>query len=204
MTSIFKFIGVLLFAALLTGCASNSVRMIARRNSPDAPTTTDGIVLAKHPQPRPEDQRLNSILSEVLKRDGLNAKSGGNADYTLAYWIDESWDEVVPAARPSRSREPIYVVAGNPNDPTEGRAYGEPFHQSSDEERGPKAHYISTKGVKLLLYSNRASAATRLMPVWEGYIEVGSIESTSRLKEAVRSLLANFGKDFTGHVRLQK
>lgn len=204
MENICKFVCGLLFAALLIGCASNSVRMIARRISPDAPTSTEGIALAKHPQPRPEDQRLNSVLTEVLKRDGLSATSGGNADYTLAYWIDESWDEVVPAAHPIRSREPIHVVVGNPNDPTEGRAYGEPFHQSSDEERGTNAHHISTKGVKLLLYSNRASAATRLTPVWEGYIEVGSVESSSRLREAVRSLLANFGKDFTGHVRLQK
>src|ERR1043165_7107631 len=207
MRIIFKGIAVLMLGGLLAGCAtSRSVQMVTKRNSPDAPTSTDGIVLAKHPQPQPDEQRLNHVLTEVLGANVQNSKPGNQADYVLAYWIDESWDEVIPvdqSAKQENYQQSIHQVAGMSGDRTGGRIQGESFH-SLKEGSKPNQHYISKKGVKLFLYSNRAPASARLTPVWEGYIEVGSTESSQQLKGAVKNLLAQFGKDFAGRVALQK
>jgi len=201
MKIILNLIAVLLFAGVLAGCASSgSARMVARCNSPNAPTSLEGISLAKHPHPRPEEQRLNRALTELLKRDDANTQSPTNADYVLAYYIEESWDEVIVTPRQEEPQN-YETVVNVPGDKTEGRMAGEPFIPI---ERDTSPRYISKKGVKLLLYSNRAPASERLTPVWEGYIEVSSTESVQHLKAAVQSLLAQLGKDFIGRVRLQK
>lgn len=203
MKSALRCVVVVVFASVLTGCASHSMQLVARRNSAEAPTSIAGIALVNHPKPRPEDERLKLVLTEALQREGIRPKSNGEADYVLAYWIDDSWDEVVPATQPSYQGLVTHVVVGNVNDPSEGRMADEYAHRAS-EQRAQPARYLSVKGVKLRVYSNRATGAARLAPVWEGYVEVGSIESSAHLAEAVRSLLAHFGQDFTGRVRLPK
>lgn len=208
MRIIFNGVAVLLLGGLLAGCATNhSMQMVTKRNSPDAPTSTAGIVLAKHPKPRPEEERLRRALTEVLGADALNTKPASQADYVLAYWIEESWDEVVPVDQSSRQenyqQQEYHQVAGMGGDRTGGRIQGESFHPLKGTY-DVNEHYISKKGVKLLLYSNRVPASQRLTPVWEGYIGVDSAESLSELRGAVKNLLDQFGKDFTGRVSLQK
>jgi len=156
-----------------------------------------------HPHPRAEEQRLNQVLTEVLKCDGPNARSAVDADYVLAYWIEESWDEVVPASQPPRQENPEPVMIGAAQDPTQGRMAGESFHSLKDDSQ-PAPRYVPSKGVKLTLYANRGPVSARLTPVWEGYIELGSSESPAHLKAAVQNLLTYFGKDFVGRIHLQK
>jgi hypothetical protein len=161
-----------------------------------------GIALVSHPKARPEDERLRRVLIEALQREGVTPRTASEADFVLAYWIDDSWDEVVPATQPTYQRQVTSVIVGNANDPTDGRAYDE--YARAPEQRPQPARYLSVKGVKLTVYSNRAVGAARLAPVWEGYVEVSSIESSGQLADAVSKLLAHFGQEFTGRVRLQK
>lgn len=199
----FRFVAILGFTALLVGCASRSALLVARRDSAEAPTSMTGIALVNHPKPRPEDDRLERVLIETLQREGITPKPASEAEFVMACWIDDSWDEVVPATQTSYQRSVTHVTVGNASDSSEGRLADE-YARRASEQRAQPARYLSVKGIKLRVYSNRATGAARVAPVWEGYVEVGSIESSAHLAEAVRSLLAHFGQDFTGRVRFPK
>ena len=96
--------GLLIFSA---GCASHSAMIIAQRHTPDFLGTTNKICLASQNQPRPEEQVLRPVLTAELEREGFEIVNSSNAEYTLVYWQDNSWNSMPSPNQPASTYYPM-------------------------------------------------------------------------------------------------
>jgi hypothetical protein len=183
---------------LMSGCASGSM-LVARSKAAIPSGLQSNLTLADQPHPRPEDLHLRALLNAALDERGLAAASPETAAYTLAYWMDESWDEVrVPALQPApMERVSLYPAQdGMPGRTQTTYTYSQPF-PAQDTSR-----FLSTKGACLALYSRQAPAADRPEAVWEGYIELDRQAAPDRISKALLLLLDYLGTNHVGRVQL--
>jgi hypothetical protein len=173
---------------LMSGCASGS--MLVARSKATIPSGLQAkLTLANQPHPRPEDLHLRALLNAAPE----------TAAYTLAYWMDESWDEVrVSAMQPAPIEQVSMYPAQNgmPSRTQVTYTHSQPF-PAQDASR-----FLSTKGACLALYSRLAPAADRPEAVWEGHIELDRQAAPDRISKALLLLLDYLGTNHVGRVQL--
>jgi hypothetical protein len=199
MRRIFTGIHLLLVLFLLGVCASRSMMLVARSKTTTPLALKANVTLACQPNPRPEDEQLRALVGTALEERGLTAVSPEAAGFTLACWMDESWDEVyVPVVQsPPVGQVTTYPAQRGALGRTEVTyRYSEPY-PAQDASR-----FLSTKGIRLALYSRGAPAADRPEAVWEGYLELDAQVSPDRISKALPQLLDCLGTNYVGRVPL--
>jgi hypothetical protein len=191
-------ISLLSVLLLMSGCASGSM-LVARSKATIPSGLQANLTLSNQPHPRPEDLHLRALLGAALDERGLTAASPETAAYTLAYWVDESWDEVhVSVIEPAPMEQVSMYPAQNgmPSRTQVTYTYSQPF-PAQDTSR-----FLSTKGACLALYSRQAAAADRPEAIWEGYIELERQATPDRISKALLQLLNYLGTNHVGRVQL--
>jgi len=198
MRSIITGIHLLSVLFLLSGCTSGPM-LVARSRATTPLALQANVALADQPHPSPEDQQLRALVIAALNERGLTAPSPETAAYALACWMDESWDEVyVPVIQPAPMAQVTMYPAqtGVPGRTQVTYTHSEPF-PAQDASR-----FLTTKGVRLALYSRQAPAADRPEAIWDGYIELDSQATPGRISKALPQLLDYLGTNYVGRVQL--
>lgn len=196
-------IGLLLtLTGLMTGCASRTALVIARSDAQFNLSATNKISLAAHAQPRESELALQQALLTALQEHGIELVSPAQADFTLAYWLDDSWkpgkkviyyynggwQNTYPMAQPT------FISAG-----PQGQVMYENQHPIR-QRVVDSPYYI--QGIRLKIYPKTGVNADPFKAAWEGYIEGGSRVSQKREPILLRTLLNYYGKDFNGRAPL--
>ncbi len=193
----------LVIVVLLAGCAGRTTRILAWSHSKDLVTAPQRVALAPHAKPTPTEATLRAHLVAELERRGFEMVATTNADYTFAYWLEESW-------KPGRRVEyynhgrwtTVYPMAA-PLPVTVG-PWGTVYEQEAGIVRQRVVDYpydIQAIRLKLFPGATHPSRADPLTPIWEGYIEGGSKISARHQAQLLRTLLNYLGKDFDGRAR---
>jgi hypothetical protein len=196
---------LLSLAILLAGCASDHPTVGARRGAGFSPTPTDKIALTLMRNPSDEDAELGRLLTAELKREGFNLVPPAEADYTLAYAVE---DDSVASYVPARN-----FVVPNPAERTEVKV----IEQTGPEFAGfvppplgptpsapPEVVVYHTKGIRLYLYSNPKTHSGKFEVAWSGCIDAGEKITANRAPRLIQTLLGYFGQDYRGRVNLDQ
>ena len=191
-----------------TGCASRTAYVIARQNARYPLTCANKIAIADHAHPREEEEVLRQALLGELRQQGFELVAPDKAEFSLTYWIDESWrrGKIVVSNRegfwadPNREPGTPYLPAVPPyfGRPGFTRPYGEPQIGIQHVVDVPYA----TRGIRLKLFDQASMRSGRMETAWDGYIEGGDRVATQREPVLLRTLLQYFGKDFVGRAKL--
>ena len=193
---------LLMVLAMTAGCASHKAYVVARRDPQYSPNPTNRIALANHLKPRPEEEALCVSLTTELKQQGFHLVPQEEADYTLAYWIEDNWylREI-----PKRTYDPGVSPVSTPMQPfPAGPAgiYSDPFNRSYRVTETEVDDSVPVQGIRLQLYYRPTGRTGRPQTVWEGYIDAGFKVSPEREPALLKTLLTFFGKDYAGRTRL--
>lgn len=194
-----NFLLLSLLTILSAGCASNRVLVSTRHDAHFSPTPADKISMALRPNPSAEDAALGSVLLAELARENFNIVTNVDADYVLAYLVeDDSTENYVPArdyaiSAPSQTSKDI-IASGLPAPPGFTRAPSG-FAPSA----GATIIVYHNKGIRLYLYAN-PKKYPGLQIAWEGCIEAGESIPAEREAVLIRTLLGYFGQDYIGRV----
>jgi hypothetical protein len=194
-----------LLAILLAGCASNRPMVGAWRGAGFSPAQTDKIALTLRPNPGDADAEAGRILTAELVREGFNLVPLAEADYTLAYAVeDDSVENYVPArvyavSTPSQTSQNI-IAPGMSAPP----AFTPQSPQGFQPYIGPTLIVYHTKGIRLYLYTNPKTHPGGLQIAWSGCIDAGEKVSAKREPLLIEALLGHFGQDYVGRVSLPK
>jgi hypothetical protein len=189
---------------LVTGCTSGTAYIIARKNTQYVWNATSKIAIADQAYPREEDQGLRQVVLTALLQQGLDLVAPGNADYTLAYWIDESWKTGKKLVTDRSGywwdpiREPGPPLARNIPPILGQPGFGVAYREIIPQQRVVDAPY-AIKGIRLKLIPRSS-----LQTAWDGYIEAGTQVAEDREPLLLRTLLNYLGKDFVGRAKLVK
>jgi hypothetical protein len=195
-----------LLTILAAGCATNNgVIVSARHDVHFSPTPTDKISMALRPNPSPEDAALGSVLLAELKREGFDIVTNADADYTLAYLVeDDSTVETYQHHELVTSPNP-YVVTLPPqttSDMVVRDLTGQRQRELCETVTVPVSVVVQRKGIRLYLYANPKTHPGGLQIAWEGCIEAGKTIPVGREPVLIKTLLGYFGQDYVGRVTL--
>lgn len=196
---------ILIALALLTGCAIRKAQVVARSDVPLVVATTNTFAIANHPTPVAGDDALKRDLVRELNRAGFQLTTATNADYTIVYWIEEGW-------RTTRGGGPQFGYAGGPipmggpmlagqygsYEQVRPGFYGNPYRDYGMDVERP----LPSQGIHLQLYTRDDLRAGRLQRAWEGFIDAGFTVTPEREPFLLRTLIAYFGKDHVGKVKI--
>jgi hypothetical protein len=194
-----KLIFIIALAACFTGCASRHPKIFAHRDPAHWPSVTNRIAIAAHQQSRPQDAELGDALRAELRRRGFNLTAATNADYVLAYWVEENWNTMRPGGS---------VAYGGPATPVgmvpyEGSPITAPGSLSMGiSPDGRLERYLLNEGIRLELYPQLKSAGADLTAAWTGSIAGSSELRPAQIPALLSALLNHFGEDFIGRVKL--
>jgi hypothetical protein len=188
--------------ALLSGCAARSPYVLARRDAGCNLTATSKIALASHAQPREAELALERALVSALHERGIDPGPPAQADFTLAYWLDDSW---IPGKKVEYYHQGRWtdICPQVSSGPMVIGPSGSVFDQESTELRQRVVdvpYYI--QGIRLKLYPKSRAGVVSFQPAWEGYIAGGNRVSATREPALLRTLLRYFGEDFNGRAPL--
>lgn len=196
-----KTLSGLVLISLLTGCASRGPKIVAVRYAGYSPSFTNRIALAEHQESRPGDALLRTALASELTRRGSKLSTTAEADYVLAYWIEDSWNTIHSAGGVSfgGSARPVGNVTyqGSPLTTKGSMTVG----MASD---GTMERYLAAQGIRLELYPREKLRTGDLSPAWFGYIEAGISVKPGQEANLLSALLDYFGQDFSGRPRLAR
>ena len=138
-----------------------------------------------------------------LRQQGFHVVTSGEAEYTLTYWIDESWKrgKIVVSDREGTWANPRDADTRLPSLPP---FFGPPrpyYERSLGMQHVLEVPY-ETKGIRLKLFHQASMRAGQMQTAWDGYIEGGDRVSEKREPVLVRTLLNYFGRDFVGEAKL--
>jgi hypothetical protein len=194
----------LFLALLLAGCAGRTTSVTAWANPKYSVTAPQRLALSPHTKPSPAETTLRMHLIAELERRGFELVAPTNADYTLTFWLEDSWK---PGKRveyyyhgqwttiyPMTTRQPIAIGP-----------WGDVYESEPAFIRKRVVDFpFPIQGIRLKLFpgATRHPEAHPLDLVWEGFIEGGTKVSAQREPQLLRTLLDHFGKDFNGVIRL--
>ena len=192
-----------LLTIVLAGCASNHPTMGAWRGAGFSPARSDKIALTLRPNPSAEDAEVGRILTAELEREGFNLVPLAEADYTLAYAVeDDSTETYLPrrdfTISPPPQTSNVIMASGIPGPP--GLTPVTP--QGYQSSIGPSVIVYHSKGIRLYLYTNPKTHPGGFQIAWSGCIDAGEKVSAKREPLLVEALLGYFGKDYVGRVTL--
>ena len=136
-------------AFLSAGSATQATSVHTWRNPDFSPTAADTIALTEHPNPSAQDQALQQLLTTTLQQDGFKMTSPAQADYLLAFVLDEA------------TQQQQQIVYRHDDQPV-----GAPFTPQRDSQVGMMSSYsaqvpdhvvtfrCTTKFIRLYLYTN--------------------------------------------------
>jgi len=191
---------------LLAGCATNHPTVGAWRGTGFHPARTDQIALTSRPDPSAEDAELGRVLVAELKREGFKLVPAAEADYTLAYVLeDDSTATYMPqhdfvVATPAQTSQDL-AASATPPPPGFSRPQAGLTPASS---LGSTVVVYSNKGIRLYLYTNPQTHPGGLQLAWSGCIEAGQRVPAEREPVLIAKLLTYFGQDYHGTVDLEK
>jgi len=195
---------LLVLAVFLAGCATSHPTVGAQRGAGFSPARTDKIALTLRPNPSQEDAQLGRLLTAELQREGFNLVSSAEADYTLAYALEDDstetdvpWRDFTVPSDPQSSRDIIASATSPP--PGFARAPA-----GTAPSIGSTAIVYHSKGVSLYLYTNPKTHGGKFQLAWSGCIDAGNGVSTQREALLIEKLLGYFGQDYIGRVNLAK
>ena len=137
-----------------------------------------------------------------LKQQGFRFVSQEEADYTLAYWIEDNW---YLRTIPKRTYEPGVSPASTPlaTLPRGAAAnYAYPLDRPYRVTETEVDDSVPVQGIRLQLYYRPTGRTARPQTVWEGYIDAGFKVSPGQEPVLLKTLLTFFGKDHAGRARL--
>lgn len=190
----------LFLAVLFTGCASRTAYVITRRDAKYDLTANSKICLAPHAQPRDSELTLQRDLLIALPDHGITLVPHDQADFTLTYWLDDSWET---------GKKVVYYQNGAWSDfyptanPMAYHAPGTVVYQENSflgQRVVDSPHYV--QGIRLKLYPRNSTGGVEFKSAWEGYIKGGARVSEKRQPMLLQTLLHYFGQDFNGRAPL--
>jgi hypothetical protein len=193
---------------LSTGCASRTAYVVARQNAQYPLSAANKIAIADHAHPREEERVLRQSLLAELNQQGFELVAPDKAEYSLTYWIDESWKRgrMVVSNREGSWADPN-LEAGSPLMPAVPPFFGSSGSAFTHGQPRPSIQHVvdvpyATKGIRLKLFDQASMRSGRMQTAWDGYIEGGDRVTERREPVLLRTLLQYFGKDFTGRAKL--
>ncbi len=203
-----KLFTLALVLALLPGCASKQAYVCARTNPRHHPDSNNTYAIASHSKPRPDDESLRRFLEAELRMRGFRIVSQAEADYTFAFWFDDTW---LPAKRVVYGEDGSFFAPSPTMDQpyTQNLPYGggiiyreSPWRDLSKSQPHVVDDPYPVRGIRLKLYPGGNATTNHLQTIWDGYIDAGA-KLPSRLQPVlIQHLLDYFGKEFTGKIRL--
>jgi hypothetical protein len=194
----------LFVVVLLTGCAGRTARIIAWADAKYPVTAPQRVALAPHAKPTPAEETLRTHLVAELRRRGFQLAASTNADYTLAFWLEDSWTPGKRVEYYYRGRwTTVYPIAARL--PVAVGQWGTVYEQEPAFIRHRVVDFpYDIQAIRLKLFPGvkRPPATDPLTPIWEGYIEGDAKISARRQAQLLRTLLNYFGKEFDGRARL--
>lgn len=175
---------------LFTGCASRTAYVITRRDAKFDLNANSKICLAPHAQPRNPELTLQRDLLSALQDHGFSLVPHDQAEFTLTYWLDDSWEA---------GKKVVYYQNGAWSD-WHPMANPTPY-PSLLSQRIVDSHFY-VQGIRLKLYPKNSTGGVEFKTAWEGYIEGGARVSEKREPVLLRTLLHYFGQDFIGRAPL--
>ena len=169
------------------------------RDSALTPTRSDKIALMLQHNPRPETAALGRLLTAELKREGFNLVPVEQADYLMAYTLE---DELVDQGRSITTITP----ASPPQ--TTAQVMAQPIIGHSATEPTIPARVVSepvvyrNRGIRLLLYNNPQTHPGSFQIVWQGYIAASGTTSAERETALIKTLLGYLSQEQHGSVNL--
>lgn len=189
---------------LLAGCASNHPTVGAWRSAGFSPAPTDKIAFTLRPNPSDEDAEAGRILTAELERKGFNLVPLAEADYTLAYAVeDDSTETYLPrrdfalSPPPQTSQDILASAAPGPSGYMRAPSGFAP-------SIGPTVVVYHSKGIRLYLYTNPQTHSGKFQLAWSGCIDAGERVSAKREPLLIEALLGYFGQDYVGRVALSQ
>ena len=185
-------------ATLLAGCATRRPVISTWNESPLIPERTHKVALIQQLNPTPQTAELGRLLTAELKREGFNVVPTDQADYLLAYTLE---DELVPQNRSIPTFEPASPpqTTGQVIDQDPARGYLGDSTLGSTAVSQPVV--FRSRGIRLFLYNNPKTHSGGFQIVWQGYIAAG--QTTSQRETAlIKTLLSYLGQEHHGAVNL--
>jgi hypothetical protein len=193
-----NFLLLSLLTILLAGCATNNgVIVSARHDAHFSPTPADKISMALRPNPSPEDAALGSALLAELARENFNIVTNADADYTLAYLVEDDSTEQTYQHQEVILAPPLQTTSDTIVQGLANQRQGE-----FESVTVPTTLVFRSKGVRLYLYANPKTHPGGLQIAWEGCIEAGKTIPAGREPVFIRTLLGYFGQDYAGRIIL--
>jgi hypothetical protein len=189
----------LALAVLAAGCASPQPTVSTWNNAPFAPARTDKIGLTLRSNPSPEDAELGRLLVTELKREGFDLVPIEQADYLLAYALEDDRVEVdnyrtAPPATMGPPQTTAQIIS-----PPQRHTYGGPAPGVS-----APPFVFHNQGIQLYLYTNPQTRPGGLQVAWQGYVSTGQTVSTEQELVLIQTLLRYWGQEHHGPVSLPK
>ena len=187
----------LLVAFLNSGCASHPRTMVNTWSDPAyMPTAASPIALNIPVGAKPEDAAFGDLLRAELTNESFHLVSADQADFLLSYVVSENEEEHESA--PIHRIGPPEASAQNTGqiiNPIPGPTGG--------DETPEKSYVVSTRDVRLFLYTNPKTNPKGLRLAWQGTITIDKGATPERQTALLRILLADFGKNYNGPVTVE-
>ena len=141
-----------------TGCVSHSAYVFARCDPRYSPGKADKISITIHDQPLAEEVGLDRALRAVLTQKGFHIVPYSEADYTMGYWVQDSWRKVPEMTTRLQQYQPRFVqnVSSSGRMTSVTTEWPPPPTEVDDGEK-----YFHSRGIELKLYPAAAARAGR-------------------------------------------
>lgn len=196
---------------LPTGCATSKLPTVDTwQNSQFTPTPGDSIALTDHPASTRQDQELDKLLLNELKQENFAIVSADQADYLLAYVVDQAVQEQTVV-----HSHPFYydpMMQPGPLTPQTDAQMGQSYIGSDRmpisaplaatlPDRAVTFRFTSNS-IRLMLYTNPKTHHGDFQLVWQGNVDVPNSVSAAQEQQLIKAVLAHFGSQYDGRIRL--
>lgn len=183
---------------LMAGCATHRPVISTWNESQKVPGRTDKIGLIKQLNPASQTAELGRLLTDELKREGFNVVPTDEADYLMAYSLE---DELVPQDRSVTMMEPASPPQTTAQVIDQAGARGYSGDPTLPARPVSQPVVFRSRGIRLFLYNNPKTHPGGFQIVWQGYIAAG--QATPKRETAlIKTLLGYLGQEHHGAVNL--
>lgn len=157
-------------------------------------------------------REFGKLLINEMKDAGFNIVDNfKEADVALAYILDQEtsvMNSVLPIITPSTTSG-SFSSSGNANIYGNNYSYGTTSTQGAYSQTTTQTQYIpylypyTVKKIYLSLYSKEDLRSETKKTIWECRLGVGEEDFNKYVKDCVVKLLNYYGKNFSGHVKLE-
>lgn len=185
---------------LPTGCATSKLPTVDTwQNSQFTPTPGDSIALTDHPASTRQDQELDKLLFNELKQENFAIVSADQADYLLAYVVDQAVQEQTVVHSHPFYYDPM-MQPGPLTPQTDGQMINQPLPNPLPDRA--VTFRFTSNSIRLMLYTNPKTHHGDFQLVWQGNVDVPNSVSAAQEQQLIKAVLAHFGSQYDGRIRL--